>query len=431
MGGGIGSILYSERAQIDGGVEYFHFNAVGHTVATSNASGQVQSSSLYEAYSGIVLSTGSSQNNRLANTKERDFSIGLDNHGMRYYDPEIGRYISRDPIGYPDGLNNYLYGSNSPINHIDPLGLWSWKSFFKAAAVTVAAAVVVTAAIVAAPIVIPAAAAALGASATTVATTAAVTTVVAQGTGAVLTGVGIASTTVSAYEAVTGKEAGTGRTLSDEEQSAAAGAVAGGIVSFGLGKPTAKATTALLGKVPVPGLGGKNATSVVESAQVEAMQRNVATIRAQEGIHRNTTQGQAMDATGRTTPIEMTQRPDGGGRVPLDKHADKLLVNDLEGRPGPWKIVLEQGPCDSCSRYIAENAPPGTKVYTQTPNQAVGQTSIKSASLDLANGVVQPKAQVVQTVPGEPYPAPFDLSTLPMGGGTAGRAVQRSYDNEE
>jgi len=41
----------------------------------------------------------------------------------RYYDAEIGRYISRDPLGYPNGLNNYLYVNNNPINRVDPLGL--------------------------------------------------------------------------------------------------------------------------------------------------------------------------------------------------------------------------------------------------------------------------------------------------------------------
>jgi len=46
---------------------------------------------------------------------------------MRYYDPEIGRYISRDPIGYPDGLNNWLYVNNNPICRIDPQGL-GWFS---------------------------------------------------------------------------------------------------------------------------------------------------------------------------------------------------------------------------------------------------------------------------------------------------------------
>ena len=66
---------------------------------------------------------GGSANDLLFSTKERDFSIGLDNHGFRYYDPLLGKYLTRDPSGYPDGPNNYLYVNNNPINSIDPFGL--------------------------------------------------------------------------------------------------------------------------------------------------------------------------------------------------------------------------------------------------------------------------------------------------------------------
>ncbi|NQZ60000.1 MAG: hypothetical protein HRT88_21310, partial [Lentisphaeraceae bacterium] len=44
---------------------------------------------------------------------------------FRLYDDLVRKFITRDPSGYPDGPNNYLYVSNNPINKIDPLGLRS------------------------------------------------------------------------------------------------------------------------------------------------------------------------------------------------------------------------------------------------------------------------------------------------------------------
>lgn len=40
----------------------------------------------------------------------------------RYYDSNIGRYLTQDPIGLPGGLNFYRYATN-PIDWVDPLGL--------------------------------------------------------------------------------------------------------------------------------------------------------------------------------------------------------------------------------------------------------------------------------------------------------------------
>jgi hypothetical protein len=40
----------------------------------------------------------------------------------RYYHPNLGRWISRDPIGYEDGINLYAYVGNKPTNSFDPFG---------------------------------------------------------------------------------------------------------------------------------------------------------------------------------------------------------------------------------------------------------------------------------------------------------------------
>jgi RHS repeat-associated protein len=41
----------------------------------------------------------------------------------RYYDPETGRFISEDPIGFEGGdVNLYVYVGNNPIGAIDPNG---------------------------------------------------------------------------------------------------------------------------------------------------------------------------------------------------------------------------------------------------------------------------------------------------------------------
>jgi RHS repeat-associated protein len=41
----------------------------------------------------------------------------------RAYDPDLGRWVSRDPIGEAGGMNFYAYVENNPINFTDPYGL--------------------------------------------------------------------------------------------------------------------------------------------------------------------------------------------------------------------------------------------------------------------------------------------------------------------
>ena len=59
-----------------------------------------------------------------------DAETGLHYNRHRYYDPQIGRYLSPDPLGQIDGPNLYLYAGNDPVNLSDPYGLtYTWQDF--------------------------------------------------------------------------------------------------------------------------------------------------------------------------------------------------------------------------------------------------------------------------------------------------------------
>jgi hypothetical protein len=40
----------------------------------------------------------------------------------RYYDPQLGRFVSEDPLGLAAGINPYAYTGNDPVNFRDPTG---------------------------------------------------------------------------------------------------------------------------------------------------------------------------------------------------------------------------------------------------------------------------------------------------------------------
>ncbi len=54
--------------------------------------------------------------------KRFDVELGLSYFGHRYYDANLGRWISTDPAGFVDGMNLYAYVLNNPLGFFDPDG---------------------------------------------------------------------------------------------------------------------------------------------------------------------------------------------------------------------------------------------------------------------------------------------------------------------
>ncbi|MFM8900085.1 MAG: RHS repeat-associated core domain-containing protein, partial [Burkholderiales bacterium] len=117
----------------ENGNQHLHADALGSIVATTNPSGTVQSETLYDAWGNPTTKTGASANKFAYTGHQADAETGLYYFKARYYDPEIGRFISQDPAdgqdGKPASYHRYLYAYANPTVYIDPTGLYSWREF--------------------------------------------------------------------------------------------------------------------------------------------------------------------------------------------------------------------------------------------------------------------------------------------------------------
>lgn len=104
-------------------IYYYHQDEVGSVVALSNSAGQLVETYSYSPFgeSNDISVVG----NPLRYTARHwDEDAQLYYNRARYYNPELGRFIQPDPLGYADGLNIYAYVGNDPLNFVDPLGLY-------------------------------------------------------------------------------------------------------------------------------------------------------------------------------------------------------------------------------------------------------------------------------------------------------------------
>lgn len=106
----------------DGNISsFYHHNNIGSVVAVSDIVGSITHAYKYDSFGSILADYETSENNC---KYLGQFNVTMDDNGLynmyrRYYDPEVGRFISQDPKW---DLNLYSYSNNSPMANIDPYG---------------------------------------------------------------------------------------------------------------------------------------------------------------------------------------------------------------------------------------------------------------------------------------------------------------------
>ena len=110
---------------------YFHIDRLFNVRGLTDFNGNILELYAYSAFGKQIILDDLGNNISSSNYTNRhgftgrylDEEIGLWYYRARYFSDEMGRFISRDPLGYVDGMNMYEYCMSNPLKYVDPSGL--------------------------------------------------------------------------------------------------------------------------------------------------------------------------------------------------------------------------------------------------------------------------------------------------------------------
>ena len=108
-----------------GGVWYFLlYDNNGNITDYVSEDGEVVASYEYDAFGRTISQSGAMADEfpfRFS-TKYYDAEAKLYYYGERFYSPELGRWLNRDPIEEDGGGNLYMFCGNNGVGKVDPMG---------------------------------------------------------------------------------------------------------------------------------------------------------------------------------------------------------------------------------------------------------------------------------------------------------------------
>jgi len=124
--GGIGGLLARyDHTSVRGTL--YHCDLGGNITALFS-SNQVWARYSYDPYGNMQGSVGplAEANRYRFSSKELHGNSGLIYYGYRFYDPNLQRWVNRDPIQERGGIHLYEFAKNSPIRFVDTDGRLIW-----------------------------------------------------------------------------------------------------------------------------------------------------------------------------------------------------------------------------------------------------------------------------------------------------------------
>jgi RHS repeat-associated protein len=107
---------------------YFHTDQIGTPLEMTDVDGSIVWQATYKAWGEVeTFAINEVEQNLRFQGQYFDDETGLHYNTFRYYDPQVGRFITQDPIGLDGGMNLYRYVPN-PTAWIDPWGWECWST---------------------------------------------------------------------------------------------------------------------------------------------------------------------------------------------------------------------------------------------------------------------------------------------------------------